>query len=84
MSDLIRDAPIGQIVRWITGKRILQYPQERPDFQLPAAYTANDHVKEPMHTTVQTTDNDGGHVKIRDTLADQIDGRAESQVGRVQ
>jgi len=45
MSDLIRDAPIGQIVRWITRNRVLQYPEEKPNFQLPAAYTANDHVK---------------------------------------
>ena len=38
MSALIRDAPFGQIVRYITNNRVFQYPEERPDFQLPAAY----------------------------------------------
>jgi DHA1 family multidrug resistance protein-like MFS transporter len=29
MSDLIRDAPVGQIVRWITKNKYLQYPEEK-------------------------------------------------------
>jgi DHA1 family multidrug resistance protein-like MFS transporter len=39
MSALIRDAPFGQIVRYITRNRVFQYPEERSDFQIPAAYT---------------------------------------------
>ena len=38
MSALIRDAPFGQIVRYITRNRIFQYPEERSDFQIPATY----------------------------------------------
>ena len=38
MADLIRDAPIGQIIRWMTGNKMLQYPEERPDFQCPQCY----------------------------------------------
>ncbi|KAH6024557.1 hypothetical protein HBI83_065860 [Parastagonospora nodorum] len=38
MSALIRDAPFGQLVRYFTNNRILQYPEEQADFQLPAAY----------------------------------------------
>ncbi|KAF3046167.1 hypothetical protein E8E11_002993 [Didymella keratinophila] len=38
MSALIRDAPFGQIVRYITNNRVFQYPEERSDFQLTAAY----------------------------------------------
>ncbi|KAF2238680.1 benomyl/methotrexate resistance protein [Viridothelium virens] len=38
MSDLIRDAPIGQVVRWITRNRVLQYPEERQNFEIPVAY----------------------------------------------
>lgn len=29
MSDLLRDAPFGQILRAVSGNRILQYPEER-------------------------------------------------------
>jgi MFS transporter, DHA1 family, multidrug resistance protein len=38
MSDLLRDAPIGQIVRWITRNRVLQYPEEKPGFTCPTDY----------------------------------------------
>ncbi len=38
MADLIRDAAIGQFIRWATNNRYLQYPEEKPDFQLPQAW----------------------------------------------
>ncbi|TVY86920.1 Benomyl/methotrexate resistance protein, partial [Lachnellula willkommii] len=38
MSNLVRDAPLGQLIRWATNNRLLQYPEERPDFELPASY----------------------------------------------
>ena len=38
MSDLIREAPLGQLIRFITKNKVLQYPEEKPDFQLPEAY----------------------------------------------
>jgi DHA1 family multidrug resistance protein-like MFS transporter len=37
-TEIIRDAPIGQLLRWVTRNRILQYPEERPDFKLPLGY----------------------------------------------
>ena len=33
--DTIRDAPFGQLLRWLTGNRVFLYPEERPDFVLP-------------------------------------------------
>ncbi|KAL8661441.1 MAG: hypothetical protein Q9168_008385, partial [Polycauliona sp. 1 TL-2023] len=38
MADIIRDAPIGQLIRFITRNKVLQYPEEKPGFQLPEAY----------------------------------------------
>jgi DHA1 family multidrug resistance protein-like MFS transporter len=38
MSDLIRDAPLGQFIRFITRNKYLQYPEEKPGFQLPEAW----------------------------------------------
>ncbi|CAG8977486.1 hypothetical protein HYALB_00009318 [Hymenoscyphus albidus] len=38
MTDLVREAPLGQAIRWITGNRLLQYPEERPGFELPTQY----------------------------------------------
>ncbi|RMZ80565.1 hypothetical protein DV737_g2898, partial [Chaetothyriales sp. CBS 132003] len=39
MSALLRDAPIGQIIRFVTRGQLYQYPEERSDFQIPAGYT---------------------------------------------
>ena len=38
MSDLIREAPIGQFLRFVTGNKLLKYPEELPGFQLPETY----------------------------------------------
>jgi MFS transporter, DHA1 family, multidrug resistance protein len=39
MSAVIRDAPFGQLVRYLTNNRVFQYPEEHPDFQLPGQYS---------------------------------------------
>ncbi|KAI9895006.1 MAG: hypothetical protein M1814_000228 [Vezdaea aestivalis] len=39
MSDLIRDAPLGQVVRWASGNRMFQYDEEKSGYALPAEYT---------------------------------------------
>jgi DHA1 family multidrug resistance protein-like MFS transporter len=38
MEDILREAPLGQIIRWVTKNRLLPYPEELPGFELPAAY----------------------------------------------
>jgi MFS transporter, DHA1 family, multidrug resistance protein len=38
MSALLRDAPVGQIIRWVTKNRVLQYPEEKPGFVCPDGY----------------------------------------------
>ncbi|KAI2468782.1 major facilitator superfamily transporter [Annulohypoxylon bovei var. microspora] len=38
MSNIIRDAPVGQFIRFLTGNRVFQYPEEKSDFELPEAW----------------------------------------------
>ncbi|KAI1396581.1 major facilitator superfamily transporter [Hypoxylon fuscum] len=38
MSRLFRDAPVGQLIRVFSGNRLLQYPEETADFELPEAW----------------------------------------------
>ena len=40
MADLIREAPIGQVIRYLTKAKYLKYPEERAEFELPATYNA--------------------------------------------
>ncbi|KAI8717129.1 MFS domain-containing protein [Fusarium sp. LHS14.1] len=35
VHDVVRDAPLGQLVRFFTNKRFFKYPEEEPDFKLP-------------------------------------------------
>lgn len=41
MSDLIRDAPIGQIIRYLTRNKLLKYPEELVDWRCPNSYDEN-------------------------------------------
>ncbi|OAA80876.1 Major facilitator superfamily transporter [Akanthomyces lecanii RCEF 1005] len=63
MADIIRDAAVGQFIRWVTGNRYLQYPEEKPDFQLPEAYAnilngVNPSNRPPTFKSSTTLDDD--------------------------
>ena len=55
MTDLVREAPIGQIIRWVTRNRVLKYPEEQPDFQLPVSYTTALNSSERPHEKLAST-----------------------------
>ena len=38
MADILREAPLGQIIRWVTKNKLLQYPEEKAGFELPSSY----------------------------------------------
>lgn len=38
MWEIVRDAPFGQILRFVSSRRLARYPEDEPDFQLPAHY----------------------------------------------
>jgi DHA1 family multidrug resistance protein-like MFS transporter len=40
MADLIREAPLGQAIRWLSGYRLFQYPEEQAGFEVPPQYAA--------------------------------------------
>ncbi|KAF1990129.1 MFS general substrate transporter [Aulographum hederae CBS 113979] len=46
MLDIIRDSSLGKVIRFVSQKRLLAYPEERPDFQLPSQYTVFLHSDE--------------------------------------
>lgn len=51
MSDLVRDAPIGQLIRWLTKNRVLQYPEEKADFTCPMGYQGEKHSLSDLSTS---------------------------------
>lgn len=38
MAALLRDAPFGQLVRYLTNNKYFKYPEEQPGFQLPGTW----------------------------------------------
>lgn len=44
MTDIIREAPLGQLIRWVTGNKYLKYPEEEADFQCPNCYSHGERV----------------------------------------
>lgn len=38
MLEIVRDAPLGQAIRWVSNYRLLKYPEESPNFLLPLQY----------------------------------------------
>ncbi|KAK3620813.1 hypothetical protein LTR56_020587 [Elasticomyces elasticus] len=38
MTDLIREAPLGQLMRFLSRNKLFQYPEEQPGFVLPLQY----------------------------------------------
>ncbi|KAL1302463.1 hypothetical protein AAFC00_002855 [Neodothiora populina] len=83
MSDLIRDAPFGQLVRYITKNKYLRYPEERSDFELPSCYLAGcpdykSAEESPSVTTTSATEKDLSDVEKANTRRPDSADRRES------
>jgi DHA1 family multidrug resistance protein-like MFS transporter len=84
MSALIRDAPAGQLIRYFTKNRFLQYPEERPDFQVPIAYT---HHTRPIPKRLSTSSSaapepEGPAIEeiVSATVLEQVDTSSDDEV----
>jgi MFS transporter, DHA1 family, multidrug resistance protein len=53
MAEYIREAPMGQILRWVTNNRVLKYPEELPDWQCPSAYVPGADTQEEQEKEQQ-------------------------------
>jgi DHA1 family multidrug resistance protein-like MFS transporter len=56
MADLIRESPIGQVIRFVTRNKYLRYPEEIAGFQIPWEGVANASV-EGKHTDLSDGSN---------------------------
>ncbi|KAI9715912.1 MAG: hypothetical protein M1828_000539 [Chrysothrix sp. TS-e1954] len=55
MLDTIRDAAVGQVIRFITRNKYLKYPEEEDGYQLPAQYKLAEK-SGPMEGGIEETD----------------------------
>lgn len=61
--DILRDAPIGQIIRFVTKNKVLQYPDEKADFVLPSQYSVEKQTWSQQSTPRNSTVVDAEKVK---------------------
>ncbi|KAH8692333.1 major facilitator superfamily domain-containing protein [Talaromyces proteolyticus] len=63
IHDVVRDAPLGQLVRFFTSNRLFKYPEEQPDFKLPGPWIRMmsdaeiDRIPRPKAATSSTISN---------------------------
>lgn len=76
MSELFRETFFGHTVRFFTGNKVLQYPEERTDFVLPAGYSISDSCATPQGDGQPSQDAYLSSPGIDEKTAGQ--GRAES------
>ena len=70
MLDLIREAPLGQVIRYLSGNRLFQYPEEKSGFELPVQYAV---LLNGGHASKHARDNDH---PAGNNLEDEKDGRS--------
>ena len=60
--DIFRDAPFGQLMRYLTSERIFQHPEEKADFKLPEVWL------QVMTNTVATKEVTAETERVQDDL----------------
>ena len=83
MLELIRKTPLGQAIRLVSWNRLLRYPEELPDFELPTQYRVllnkekapkKEHPKTinvvPNHADVDATSRRSGNPEPTDEDTD--------------
>ncbi|KAK4959080.1 hypothetical protein LTR10_003879 [Elasticomyces elasticus] len=72
MTDLIREAPLGQLMRFISRNKLFQYPEEQPGFVLPLQYAVR-----------RSSEKGADHGSSADLSVHESDGieKAESFLG---
>lgn len=83
-ADLIRDAPIGQLLRWVTRNKILLYPEERPGFQLPTGYQISNaaHKNVASSVTSPTTEPEQDDLEKAHLEPAEVQSRHSSDAAR--
>jgi DHA1 family multidrug resistance protein-like MFS transporter len=85
MSNIIRDAPIGQLIRYVTGNKVFQYPEEKPDFVLPNYYLHTDAEKldDQLFRTVPSLSSSNNSIKD-DLEKDMAEQKSDLQLTRTE
>ncbi|CAM1511189.1 Fc.00g087020.m01.CDS01 [Cosmosporella sp. VM-42] len=78
MADIIRDAPLGQLIRFVTRNKYFQYPEEKADFKLPDVWVQllnnPDAIVDENLTTSNTNNNTDNEETIVSSASSTVAG----------
>jgi DHA1 family multidrug resistance protein-like MFS transporter len=74
MESFIRTSAAGQIIRFITKNRVLQYPDEKPDFECPSCYAETQATEDTAVPESRPSQEDDSEERSR-TIATENDDR---------
>lgn len=80
MYDLMRDAPVGQAIRFLTSNRVLKYPEEEDGYRLPQQYLdmMNGREKPQEETPTPIDSNDSSPDNANDNDLENL-GRSQTR-----
>lgn len=73
--NLIRDAPFGQLARYITKNRVFRYPEEEPGYEFPPSYLENIDTSRRESDTENILTDQSGPVADHPDFEKQRDSR---------
>ena len=84
MAELIRDTPIGQIIRFLSSNRYLQYPEEKPNFQLPQEWLdilneSSDDNQAPVTSYNEDSSSPGGPEPAHGNLSGIVESQSRHE-----
>ncbi|GAB7352743.1 hypothetical protein MBLNU459_g3095t1 [Dothideomycetes sp. NU459] len=84
MLDIIRDAPVGQLIRFLTSNKVLQYPEERPDFECPHCYTLPDTTSHKLPNGHELPAPRGSSESTSDSVDHEKEGLDDITLGQAE
>ncbi|KAK3067024.1 hypothetical protein LTR53_016339 [Teratosphaeriaceae sp. CCFEE 6253] len=74
MKDLIREAPLGQMLRFLSFNRLFRYPEEQPGFVVPVQYALQARAEKGIHrsSSADLPDHAATGAKDADQLGSQL------------
>ena len=81
MADLIREAPLGQLIRWATRKKYFKYPEEEDGFEIPwkGAISESQTLAEPSILEELSKENT---LSRPDTAQEEVESTLEPRITR--
>lgn len=86
LHDVVRDAPLGQLLRYFTNNRLFQYPEEHAGFELPRAWVhmlSNEELPETKHNGSATPSTVATLRPDQNTLSDTTAEKPDVESGYV-